>query len=87
MRRRDFMKIVGGVAAGWPLAARAQQPIPVIGYLGAGSPGTYAESMRAFRQGLKQAMSRAAMSWSNTAGRKGDTSDCRNWRPSWSVVR
>jgi putative tryptophan/tyrosine transport system substrate-binding protein len=52
MRRRDFMKIIGSAAAAWPLAARAQQPIPVIGCLGAGSPS---ENMRAFRQGLSEA--------------------------------
>ena len=52
IRRRDFIKIIGGAVA-WPLGARAQQPIPVIGCLGAGSPA--GRSMPAFRQGLSEA--------------------------------
>jgi len=53
MRRRELMLLLGGAAISWPRALRAQQKaMPVIGYLGAGSPGPSAPFVAAFRKGL-----------------------------------
>jgi putative ABC transport system substrate-binding protein len=54
MRRRAFITLLGG-AATWPLTARAQQPrVPIIGYLGSGSPEADADRLQAVLQGLSE---------------------------------
>jgi hypothetical protein len=54
MTRRDFVALLGGVVPTWSLAARAQQAVPVIGFLGSQSPGPIARSLSSLQEGLKE---------------------------------
>jgi putative ABC transport system substrate-binding protein len=56
VKRRQFITLLGGGAAAWPLAARAQQPsVPLVGFMHTLSPENVSNPMAGFHQGLKEA--------------------------------
>jgi len=84
-RRREFITLLGGAAAAWPLAARAQQQraMPVIGFLHQGSPEAYANRGGVPQRAWEPATWTDEMFSSNIAGRTAKAIDYRNWRSIW----
>jgi putative ABC transport system substrate-binding protein len=55
LKRREFITLLGGAAAAWPLAARGQEAVPVVGYLVSGTPEGSVDTVAGFRRGLSEA--------------------------------
>ena len=89
MRRREFIALLGGAAAAWPLPARPQQPaMPVVGYLSTGSVRSDTAFLAAFRRGWpRPVMSMGRTSQSNTGLQNFKMSVCPRSRPIWCVAK
>jgi hypothetical protein len=84
--------LVGGAAAAWPLAARAQQAaMPVVGYLSTRGPDDDPYILASIRQGLKDVgfieRRNVATSQSNTASPRTRMIGCPHWRATWSDAK